>query len=318
MTRIDRALASNPFVVDQTQCYLAGITLRHYSASGAHTPWGDAPRDAQLAFKVFFVAICHQINWDFLQTRMFERFFSADESSMIAAASSATPAYVSHMLDGYHRPDRIRAAERARYLRETASALQELKGLASVGCLVDRNRIFGPEGLMEKLQRIPAFSEDPLQKKANALAQELARERISQFSDECNIPPAIDYHLIRLYLRTGRVVAKSKDILPALTTGTTHRMRLVKLLRGAVSQGLVETAGHARLAVHELNYIEWQIARTRCEKDVINCDGPWPATLVDESISALSPTCPMRDSCIAYTSPEWRLLIEPDMKKAFY
>ena len=317
MSGVDRALARNPFSVDQTQCYLAAEALKNFSPAEETYPWSGTPVVSQVTFKLLFVTICHQINWDFLQRRMFERFFSTDEREMLAVAKDAKPSMISEMLSGYHREERIRASERARYLRETALAVaSEFDG--DPMSLVSDRRIFGDRGLLKQLAKIPAFNEDPLAKKSNAFAQELARERIVEFCDADSIPPAIDYHLIRLYLRTGRVVPINQHVLNSLKTGTTHRMRLVKLLRERVSEALTMTAAFAKIPVHEINYVEWQIARNRCEKDFTNCDDEWPLELLDSSVSGLSVGCPLRHSCTAYSNPEWKVIIEPELKKSFY
>lgn len=317
MSGIERALAGRPFTVDPTQCYLQGQRVQAFSPADETYPWSSAPIEAQIVFKLFFVSICHQINWDFLQRAMFETFFSPNYEEMVATAASARSQYIAHLLGGYHRKERIRATERAKYLRLTADTfISAFHGAPSQ--LVAEGRVFGNNGLLEQLAKIPAFNEDPLAKKSNALAQELARERIIDFTDASRIPPAIDYHLIRLYLRTGRVVPKTQQVFLALRTGTTHRMRLVKLLREEVSAALSLTATSANLPVHELNYLEWQIARSRCEREFTNCDGNWPDTLMDASVLALDSACPLRHSCSAYHEPQWKSILEPELKKSFY
>lgn len=317
MSGIEKALAGNPFAIDPTQCLLAAQALESFTPSDADTPWSSASQEAQLVFKLFFVAICHQINWDFLQRRMYEHFFSADSGEMLERALTVSAKSVEEMLEGYHRPERIRASERAKYLRTTAEAIST-RFSNDPAALVASNLVFGKHGLLELIRNIPAYGEDPLGKKANAFAQELAREGIVAFSDGDQIPPAIDYHLIRLYLRTGRVFANDKSIFRVLSTGSTHRMRLVNLLRQTVSEALSQTATYARVPAHVLNYLEWQIGRNRCEREFMNCDGPWPAELFDGSVIAVSAHCPMRDSCTAYHTPEWKRMLEPAIKKAFY
>lgn len=320
MGKIERALAGDPFSVDETQCLLLGTRLRSFSPASETYPWDSLPPEAKVCFKVFFIAICHQINWDFLQERLFSRFAEPTAARMIDKARSATPAYVRSLLEGYHRPERIRAPERARYLRETAEALGTPAGAGILDKLVNCRLVFGEGGLLEALNSVPAFREDPLAKKSNVLAQELARERILEFGDADSIAPAIDYHIIRLYLRTGRVFAPSPDVFGSLKTGMTHRPRLLRLLREATARALERTAHHANLPVHELNYVEWQIGRSRCERDSMNCDGPWPASVSDGSVTALSACCPFREHCNAYNMAQWRDLVEPALKatKAFY
>lgn len=317
MSGIEKALAGNPFSIDLTQCFLAAEAVGNFMPGDAENPWASASIESQLTFKLFFVAICHQINWDFLQRRMYEHFFVGEVGEMLDRARTFSPKLVEKMLEGYHRPERIRASERAKYLRTTAEVLSTNFGNIPWN-LVKSNAVFGSNGLLEQIRAIPAYGEDPLGKKANAFAQELARENIVSFSDGDRIPPAIDYHLIRLYLRTGRVVANDKSVFRTLSTGSTHRMRLVNLLREAVSEALSQTAAYARVPSHVLNYLEWQIGRNRCEREFMNCDGPWPSELFDSSVIVVSSCCPHRDFCTAYRNPEWRRMLEPAIKKAFY
>lgn len=293
--------------------------LRGFAPGDEKQRWSVLPREAQLCFKIFFVSICHQINWDFLQDRLFD-FFSADDVEvMLETAENATPTYIERVLFGYHRPERIRAPERAKYLRQTASALRKSFS-GEVLRIVQAGSVFGQSGLMNELDKIPAFAEDPLRKKSSALAQELARERIATFSDSGDIPPAIDYHLIRLYLRTGRVVATTDTVFNSLKTGVTHRPRLLKLLRSATSRAMASTAQYANLPVHELNYLEWQLGRTRCEKERVNCTGAWPDDLTDSSVRELDDKCPLRHNCHAFNMPMWQQLIEPALQfgRAYY
>ena len=317
MSRIDRALAGNPFEIDHTQCMLAADAVSKFSPASAGAPWAHAPQEAQVVFKLFFVAICHQINWDFLQRRLFEQFFDEDAQRMLKTGLNASSDFIQETLGEYSKPERIRATERARYLRETANAVYvHFDGV--VERIYHRNTIFGENSLFFNLKKIPAYAEDPLQKKTSAFAQELAREGIVSFVDADAIPPAIDYHLIRLYLRTGRVFATDPHVFNTLKTGTTHRPRLVKLLREKVGEALDITAAFARLPVHELNYLEWQIGRSRCEQASTNCDRAWPHELIDRSILELSAGCPYRTSCNAYAMPEWKAMLEPAFNGSFY
>ena len=100
--------------------------------------------------------------------------------------------------------------------------------------------------------------------------------------------------------------------------GAPARARLVHLLRQAVSDALFLTALYAKQPVHTINYLEWQIARSRCERDTMNCDGAWPRAMEDQPLRELADCCPLRDMCTAYQHEGWRKLVEPELKKAFY
>jgi len=304
-------------MVDESACYLAAQDLQRYVGDSSSADKTLDPVAAAL-FKLFFVSICHQINWDFLLGRMREYFFAADTDTMIGRALKYGAKDVEHMLAGYARPDRIKAKERAKIMRMLAAALVEQYG-SRVDGLFFPSRIGGDDGLIERLNKFSAFSEDPVGKKVNVFVQELLREHIATFDDEGSVQPAIDYHLIRLYLRSGRVTSKEVVVLSVLTSASPTRMRLITLLRQKVGEALALTSFYAKKTIFEVNYVEWQIARQRCELDGPICTGPWPNSEFDQAIIAIQPlSCPYSGWCLAHNDSEWTALREPEVRKAFY
>ena len=91
---------------------------------------------------------------------------------------------------------------------------------------------------MARLDRFQAFRDDPLRKKSNVLVHEIVRDRIANFDNSTQIAPAIDYHIMRLYLRSGRVLPLHRETLDLLKKNSAPRPRLVKLLREAVSEAV--------------------------------------------------------------------------------
>lgn len=316
--RLDQVLGRNPFEVDESACLLAAQDLASYKNSAADRPFPNARPSTVALFKLFFVSICHQINWDFLLSRFESRFFSNEPRAMIEAVSNVNSVDIEEMLAGYSKPERIRAKERAKILRDVAATIEQEFG-RDIERLFFPPKIDGPDGMLDRLAKFDVFSEDPLKKKANVFVQELLREHIASFMDEGEVEPAIDYHLIRLYIRTGRVSANDEIIKNLLISPSPTRMRVITLLRKKVSEALSLTAFYSGKSVFEINYVEWQIARQRCEYEGPICLGKWPDKEFDKAIIAIQPArCPYSTWCFAHNDLEWTQSKEPAVKKAFY
>jgi hypothetical protein len=310
---LDRALSGPAFAVDELACAAGAEVLR--GLVQARSPLDGSVIESQFMFRLCLSAICHQINWDFLSSRL-ARAFSV-ENIRAEKLSTLTARDVQRWLDGYHRPERIRAGERALLLRDIGNvALEKYGGDAERILSECKEHLYGALGLIERLDHFTAFREDPLRKKSNVLVHDIVRDGLAHFMDEEKIVPAIDYHIVRLYLRSGRVVPLHRSTLELFKNDSVPRPRLVKLLREAVSSALSLTALYAKLSVPEVNGIEWQIGRDICERDMPRCGGP----MKQELPPFLSPSgkCPNLSYCRAICDSDWRKLREPDLKKRFY
>jgi hypothetical protein len=307
---------SDIFHVDEFACRNAALVLRQISLPHPKTPWSKYPTTKQFEFKLAFVAVCHQINWDFLQNRLFGILLRDEPADLAQRLSVITARDIKKLLADYDKPNRIRAVERAKLLRDIGLRLLELWG-GDASQLIDATggRVAGPMGYLETLNKFAAYSEDPLRKKSHVLLQDLLRERIVEINDPENIIPAIDYHIIRLYLRTGRVVSIDPIITPYLQERPYPRPRLVKLLRKSVADALSLTSLYADMPVADLNAIEWQLGRTLCILPEPRCD-----STTDESELAqfCKSGCGYRSFCAAYRKSEERSLKEPQFFGRFY
>lgn len=321
MMRLDQALRAQPFRVDRTACFQAASTIRAYDASFVAVPWHHFSTGIQLLFKLLFISICHQINWDFLQNRLAERLLVHDEGNLLERCLQMTPSRMSNMIGDYPQAYRVRAPERASLIKDVAATLLTKFGGKAMR-LYERSsgRIVGEGGFLSELDSFRAYQEDPLRKKSNILVQEVVREGILVFQDSDKVAPAIDYHIMRLYLRSGRVVPKERVVFQHLTSGSSQtRLRFVNLLREATVEALRDTAFYAGLTIPTVNYVEWQIGRSRCHRDEPNCSQAWPAGETDVDVARLSPmSCPYSGFCLAFLDPKWRQLQEPTIRKAFY
>ena len=98
-----------------------------------------------------------------------------------------------------------------------------------------------------------------------------------------NIKPAIDYHVMRLYLRTGKVIFEQLKGLPR------PRARLVRLLRSTVAEALRLTANYSKLTIPDVNYIEWQLGRNICINEQPLCAASACTPEIAEDVQSFSP-----------------------------
>lgn len=176
----------------------------------------------------------------------------------------------------------------------------------------------GSAGLYSRLDSLKVFRADPQRKKARILVQQLIRTGLVEVTDPDNLRPAIEYHLIRLYLRTGRVKHSSDVQFPE---DRATDIRSVTALRNAVEQAMHYTAQAAGLSILQTNDIEWQVARSYCDRDAPRCAGPPREDKpVEWAPSADAGPCPFASSCDALHSFHHASLTEPRLSKkhAFY
>ncbi|MBX7185521.1 MAG: hypothetical protein K1Y01_10290 [Vicinamibacteria bacterium] len=308
------------FHIDEFACAEAAQAIRGYKAAVEETRWGQLPKANQLTFKLAFVAICHQMNWDFLQDRLATHLLSDDETEMVQRLETVKADQVAHWLSGYKKPRRIDATKRAAMLRSVGKELQRSCHGSSLALVRESaGRIAGPTGFVSQLARFEPYREDPLQKKSYVLIQDLVRERIVAFEDEDSLRPAIDYHIMRLYLRSGRVVPVHDVVVDILKTQAKPRPRLVRLLRESVSEALHLTARLAHLPVADVNYVEWQLGRAICDPKAPHCVNTKPHSMLASDVAILfRGGCPYMGFCHAFQNPEWRKLREPRVSTTFY
>ena len=322
---LDKALSGQPFKVDLFSCFQAAQKLKGYRPAPVIEPWANEPKVDQFMFKTLFISICHQMNWDVMQSAM-ASFSFPDTYNRLDEFSATTSTQIADLLENYPKKERVRAAERAKILRQTARQLKELMpDRAAAEERIANSFLEGPDGFYDFAGKVDAFTGDPFEKKPRVLAHDLFREEIIPFSDPENLKPAVEYHLIRLYLRSGRVSTENQWVREELAgPRTPTRDRLVKLVREAVDDAMRQTALYAELDAATLNYLEWQIGRSICVEELSDSLAPkycYPGNsydLPDDIQKLCTEGCPMNSFCRELSDPQYPWLNEPQFQKAFY
>ncbi|WP_236201182.1 hypothetical protein [Pseudomonas pseudonitroreducens] len=296
--------AGNLFTVDPLACMAHAEIIKKYKSEKKTEIWGNHPPELLLAFKIFFISICHQINWDFLQESIFKNTLGKN-LDLIETLKNIDSKTLNSWLIDYPKKDRIKAKERALILRETARTIIEKfdsnpKKLYSAA----KNSTLGGKAFEELMNSFTAYQKDPLKKKTNVLTHDLTTEGIIHFEDEENLEPAVDYHIMRTYLRTGRVIPVDQALFKFFKGTPNPRNYITTKLRETVTEAVKLTSHYSRINIAEINYIEWQIGRSACTNKEPICHFHRNSNL-PPAIEALSPhPCPYMDSCLAFNTME--------------
>ena len=295
--------------VRSLRCYEEGLALRGIQAPVAPLLSVDPARGVLVEFLA--AAVCHGTNWDRLRNHLLKAAGSPDHfvAERLANLTLATfveefgPAFgsVSDLAERH----RVFCAVGAAFFRQDTRF--DGKRLSS-----EPQRVGGAEGLYAQLDILDTFRSDPHRKKSRILVQQLIRDGLLDVSDPHELRPAIEYHLVRLYLRTGRVVHEvSSHIMEQ--SGRATDVRSVTALRAAVEHAMRYTADSAELNVLQTNDIEWQIARSFCDRSAPRCPGPprQDKPVIPSIAAAAGGACIFAETCDGPRNANVAALVEP-------
>jgi hypothetical protein len=238
--------------------------------------------------------------------------------SVLARLSLAE--FTQHFGTAFERAGNL--AQRHRNFVEVAAALARADRVDVSGLLDRPVRLGGPDGLYARLVQIPAFGRDPGQKKVRIVVQELCRTGLLTPTDPEYVRPAIEYHLIRLYLRTERVTPRLVNDRTKLADGAVLPLPAITSLREGVELAMYYTADAAEVPVYDLNTIEWQIGRSFCVRSGPRCAGPpIPEKPLDSTVAVLSSKndakCPFAGPCIGHLDDQLSAMKEPELSRKY-
>jgi hypothetical protein len=269
-------------------------------------------REKQLAAEVICASICQQLNWDFLRASVQTDMNREDAWWEPRRIEFVTAQDVERILSGYKHPSRIRPNERAQMLRSLASLFSEGRDGYSDVFSEQVDSSAGAARLIAILDSCTAFSEDTQRKKLQVLLHRLAKSGLVE-GLESVCEPAIDYHIMRLYLRRGEVSPVSHVGSQYIADGKSRTARTVAAVRSTVADALRVVAEQSNLSIPLVNTIEWWIGRSVCVRQNPDCE------LTGEASQWLRPMfkrCPFSSSCVALNiNNELLSVTEPELSK---
>lgn len=260
-------------------------------------------------------AICNSINWSFLRSIIYERTLNNKNWLHPINLSRISEEDVFGMLVSYKKPDNIMAKSRANMLREVGKLVCERNG-SYTSLFKNSDGIIKTKREIEDLFfNTITFGTDPQKKKYNLLLQHISDiVGYSELSYFCE--PAIDYHLIRLFLRRGLVKARTKEGKRFIEeTGIVHKECTTAAIRKRCAEAIETLAWMTSLDVKVINQIEWWIGRSVCthkpDCSLSAADAKWLKSEYD--------VCPYHETCMAYTHlDDYLQILEPQYNGSSY
>jgi hypothetical protein len=282
--------------VQPLRCYEMGLLLRGLPEP---PPQERLSNDPHLAVWGEFLAaaVCHATNWNTLR-RGIAQFLQSPPGDASTFAQLSLHEFETGL--GHSFTNKLRMSARHRMFVEVATQLASGEISWTHHVLTANPSLAGDQGIYSMLDSFPTFNGDPERKKARILVQELCRTGLMSPTDPENLRPAVEYHIMRLYLRTERVVTAVPTDVPRLTSSETFRVDTINRLRRAVEEAMVYTAAGSGHPLHDLNHYEWQLARSYCLRESPRCHGPaHPKKPCDSALANLSESgaCPLAESC---------------------
>ena len=317
-------MAVTAWHVDPIQSYLHGLEIADLGRRPRNPKCNDRPWGArELWAETVFVAICHSTNWDKLHAAIESAIASKPQLIEPVHLSSLTAAEFEY-LTGLPRPENSRDSLRRQTMLRDLGREAIQTGFITFLQTFEPNgaELGGHDGAYAALAKLSAFSADPLQKKSRVLVHQWISAGSLKVPDAERVAPAVDYHLIRLYLRSNRIHPRSSHTLERFRDGKQIGDRELQGMRSAVEEAMHYTAAGAQLSIADLNHYEWQIARSFCVRAAARCNGPRVEEKpVDQPIAALAAKtggCPLRLVCRGAAETRMRELIEPKSSSDFY
>lgn len=248
-----------------------------------------------IACELICAAICHQMNWDYLRQAIYEKTVITPQWLTSEHLKEITTRDVQYMFDGYNKPERIRAAERANILRSIGTMISNFGNYTQ---LIYSNTLFQNSYTVvrKNLLTFHAFSRDPGEKKLQLFIQKLSTySEFEYLGDACK--PAIDYHLIRCYIRRGLIYPTTKYAKNYIfASNTVRKEHTVAALRDLCGNVIQQICSVTSLNNNTVNTIEWWVGRSICVQNQPDCQ------LLNKESYWLKPhfqRCPFYNNCYA-------------------
>lgn len=254
-------------------------------------------REANLLF--FLVGICQSTRtlqgtvdgqwyrgWDYL-VRAARRALRADPAAFRAERLAAVGGDDLRALfsdDGTPESCTLdRIDERVNQLRDAARVLlAHYGGDVMALCRAAGQRVEGEGGILERLAECDAYR-DPIRKKAFLLTMFLVQAGIWEVQDLENLRVAIDYHIMRIALRSGIVRVEDSELAARLRERAPASEAEDNTIREAVREACDRLVTASRQSVFAVDNILWMMGRNCCFYDYEPICGP--------------NTCGRRDAC---------------------
>lgn len=295
-------------------------------------------REANLWF--YLIAICQSTRtlqgtldgtwyrgWDYMiraARRMMAQdpdYFSASNMSRIAS-NDVRSMFSDDLLPEHSTIDRV--DERVAQLHDCAQVLLRL--YEGDVCALHRQaegRLQGKDGILRRMSAFRAYS-DPVQKKSFLFLMFAAKSGIWELADLGALKVAIDYHIMRIALRSGMIEVHDPNLAETLKAREEVKAEIDDQVREVVREGcdlLIKYSGHS---VFDVDNILWMMGRDCCFYDHPPICGGNPCFKMDKCsfLRGIEYACPGRclldGICRGSRDPAYRALWETTLYTEYY
>jgi hypothetical protein len=216
-----------------------------------------------------------------------------------------------------------RAEERVTILHDLAQGLlRDYEGSTLTLLAACKGRLHTPEGtgLLDRLSRFEGY-DDPHFKKAFVLLKFLDTLDLWHTVDIENLFIPVDYHLIRMALRTGIVTVTDAELAEQLRRRSPATEADDWEIREVVKRAYKALEASSGVNVFILDEIFWTIGRSCCHYSrpprCANCD--YTDCSVMKSFDYDCPgRCPLATTCLGARDESYRGLFEPRLVTTYY
>lgn len=298
----------------------------------------DVDWETKLRGYFYAVAICHQTHhlmsrlrgiygWDYLEDGFVWLMSNAPEKLHPEWIKKQSITEISKLLAGIFSDSGIpehttldRLEERAFLMKNTATYVQEeFDGRFELLLDYTGNKLLSDgKGVYEIFPAMEAFR-DPLQKKTLFLLKLLQDAELFSICDKENLIPVMDYHMMRVLLRSGAVEVRD-DLL---------KQKLRKQIRLDDDKGIREACVKAMKIIGEesghgilkMNDFYWTLGRSCCAETTLCADkvcAKEPCTFHEVVKIENHDKCALQEVCKGSIDIDYRSLWHPVIKTHYY
>ncbi len=207
----------------------------------------------------------------------------------------------------------IDLGRRAEILRQSAGEIENLFSSDILRVIVaSKGMVGGPEGLYFQLSKITAFNKDPLHKKSTAFLMTAHFSGILKIKDNENIKPMIDYHRMRLFLRTGCIRIRNNDLSRRLMDRQFVIKDIEEQIRNASAEICCWIVRKLDIAFFNFDILLWALARSCCRNKPLCKSGLVESeSFYEYTTKQWSGSCEFQDWCVGAKDDGYRSLWEP-------
>jgi len=303
-------------------------------------PASESERRQEANYWFYITAICQSTRtfegtidgrwlrgWDYLVAATRRRMEDLTAERMLGYAAEDLMTVLSDDFDPAHSPiDRVE--ERLEQLHDCARVLLRHYGGEAMG-VYERSGgwLAGEGGLLDLLSQFAAYS-DPLHKKSVLLAGMLHEIDVWPLCDPENLKVAMDYHAMRVALRSGMVEVQDAHLARDLRERNPVSDAVNQAVRTAVSAACDVMVQESGMSVFAFDKWIWHLGRSCCFYDHDPICGPGRAaepcfkrdtcTFIRATTYSCPNVCLLDGVCKGSRDPAYRSYWETNVYTAHY